>query len=149
MWEEQVVPPAEAALPSAIARADSASAIHRGRPDGHARRLSTIRASTAARGQHAGIVDGRSGRRGDSGSAVWKDLQRRGALPPGGPRVLDGFHVARMLHSPASMMAGRPTDTLRDIVARYLGFAMIGCSVVLGELLARADEMLLGARSRV
>jgi hypothetical protein len=29
MWEEQVVAPAEAALPSAVAAPDSASAIHR------------------------------------------------------------------------------------------------------------------------
>ena len=46
------------------------------------------------------------------------------------------------------MLAARAGETLRDVAARYLGFAMIGCSIVLGELLARADELLSGARSR-
>jgi hypothetical protein len=46
------------------------------------------------------------------------------------------------------MLAARSGDTLRDIAARYLGFAMIGGSVLLGELLARTDELLFGARSR-
>ena len=46
------------------------------------------------------------------------------------------------------MLAARSGDTLRDIAVRYLGFAMIGWSVVVGELLARADELLSEARSR-
>ena len=53
-----------------------------------------------------------------------------------------------MLHWASIMLAIRPGDTLRENAARLVGFAMIGCSVVLGELLARADELLFGARSR-
>jgi len=56
--------------------------------------------------------------------------------------------VARMLQSATSMLAERSGDRLRDIAARYVGFAMIGCSVVLGELLMRADALVFGARSR-
>ena len=56
--------------------------------------------------------------------------------------------VARMLHLATSMLAVRSGDTLRDIAARYLGFAMIGGSVILGELLARADVFFSGDRSR-
>ena len=53
-----------------------------------------------------------------------------------------------MLQSRLVMIPARSADTLRDIVARYLGFVMIGCSIVLGELLVRADELFSGARSR-
>ena len=38
----------------------------------------------------------------------------------------------------------RSGDTLRDIAMRYAGFVMIGCSVVLGEVLARVDELFFG-----
>ena len=43
----------------------------------------------------------------------------------------------------------RAGDTLREIAVRYVGFAMIGCSIVLGEVLARVDELVSrGARLR-
>lgn len=42
------------------------------------------------------------------------------------------------------MAAMRSSDTLRAIAARYVGFAMIGCSIVLGQVLARVDELIAG-----
>ena len=42
------------------------------------------------------------------------------------------------------MATPRSGDTLREIAVRYVGFAMIGCSVVVGEVLARVDELISG-----
>ena len=38
----------------------------------------------------------------------------------------------------------RSGETLREMAVRYVGFAMIGCSVVVGEVLARVDELISG-----
>jgi len=42
------------------------------------------------------------------------------------------------------MATPRSGDTLREIAVRYVGFAMIGCSIVVGEVLARVDELISG-----
>ena len=42
-------------------------------------------------------------------------------------------------------MTRRNQDTAREIVLRYTGFVMIACSVVLGEMLVRLDEVVFGA----
>ena len=47
------------------------------------------------------------------------------------------------------MSKGRSGDTLREIAVRYVGFAMIGCSIVLGEVLARVDALWAGQSVRV
>lgn len=50
--------------------------------------------------------------------------------------------LARKLHGPFDMAPTNVDETLRDTAVRYAGFALIAWTVVLGELLVRADELL-------
>jgi hypothetical protein len=36
-------------------------------------------------------------------------------------------------------------DTAREIILRYAGFVMIACSVVVGQMLVRLDEVVSGS----